>query len=93
MTTTADEIKTLTLELNAWRSWLALAEQLAGRSLEHDLDALRAFEEGVYPEVYLGATATPCETCKVPGAPGHEPSARCQYRPRIANHCTCSACF
>lgn len=37
--------------------------------------------------------AKECERCKLPGAPSHEPSRRCHYRPHIVNHCTCSACF
>lgn len=38
-------------------------------------------------------SAMPCETCKVPGAPAHEQSFRCQYRSYVRAHCTCSACF
>lgn len=39
------------------------------------------------------APVEPCETCKIPGAPAHDPSARCHYRPRVVAHCTCRACF
>lgn len=81
------------LDLTAWGRWLALAEELAGHSLDGDENAYPAFERGVYPEVYVGAQAEPCETCKIPGAPAHDPMPRCQYRPRIVHHCTCSACF
>jgi len=81
------------LDLTAWGRWLALAEELAGHSLDSDENAYPAFERGVYPEVYVGAQAEPCETCKIPGAPAHDPMPRCQYRPRIVHHCTCSACF
>jgi hypothetical protein len=81
------------LELTPWGKWLAFAEELAGHSLEDDDDAYPAFERGVYPEVYVGALAEPCAMCKTPGAPAHEPSKRCQYRPKVVTHCTCSACF
>lgn len=37
--------------------------------------------------------AQPCETCKIPGAPAHEQSSQCHYRPNVRAHCTCSACF
>lgn len=78
---------------DAWDRWLSLAETLAGHSLDADENAYLAFERGVYPEVYVGALAEPCETCKTPGAPAHESSPRCHYRPRTVAHCTCSACF
>ena len=81
------------LDLTRWGKWLALAEELAGHSLDGDDNAYPAFERGVYPEVYVGALAEPCEKCATPGAPSHDPSPRCHYRPRVVNHCTCSACF
>lgn len=34
-----------------------------------------------------------CRTCSIPGAPAHEPSNRCQYRPHYRAHCTCRACW
>ena len=76
-----------------WGKWLSLAEALAERSLADDKDAYAAFEAGILPEKYVGATAEPCATCQMPGAPAHEPSRRCQYRPRIVHHCTCERCF
>ncbi len=82
-----------TLDPTLWGKWLTLAEELAGHSLADDEGAFSAFERGVYPEVYVGALAEPCEMCKQPGAPAHEPSRRCHYRPRVVAHCTCSACF
>lgn len=81
------------LELTPWRRWLSLAEALIGHSLEDDNGAYPAFEKGVLPEAYVGAQVEPCETCKTPGAPAHEPSRLCHYRPRIVAHCTCRACF
>ena len=81
------------LDLTAWGRWLSLAEALAGRSLDGDENAYLAFERGVYPEVYVGGLTEPCERCQTPGAPAHEPSRRCHYRPGIVSHCTCRACF
>jgi hypothetical protein len=81
------------LDLTTWGRWLTLAEALAERSLADDENAHPAFERGVLPEVYVGALAEPCATCKIPGAPAHEPSRLCHYRPRAVTHCTCSACF
>jgi hypothetical protein len=81
------------LDLTAWGRWLALAEALAEHSLVGDENAYPAFERGVLPEAYVGALAEPCATCKIPGAPSHEQSPRCHYRPRTVNHCTCRACF
>lgn len=81
------------LEPTAWDRWVTLAEALTGSKLPDEEAAYRAFEAGVYPEVFVGAVAAPCETCKLPGAPAHVPSAKCQHRPQIRTHCTCSACF
>lgn len=87
------DTQTAPAQPTAWQKWLGLAEALAERSLATDPKAVQAFEDGVIPEVYVNATAAPCATCQIPGAPAHEPSRRCQYRPAIRHHCTCSACF
>lgn len=91
--TLADLAAATNLDLTPWGKWLSLAEALAERSLAEDPDAYAAFAAGVLPEKYVDATAEPCATCQVPGAPSHEPSPRCQYRPRIVHHCTCERCF
>lgn len=71
--------------------WFTSAEHLAG----HELDPTAAhewWEKGKHPDEYVTSLNPPCELCRTPGAPAHEPSRRCHNGGRV-NHCTCRACF
>ena len=81
-------------EMIPFDRWFVSAEHLAGHALD-PTEARESWERGRHPDEYVTSLNPPCETCKVPGAPSHEPSPRCHYRGRgfEVTHCSCRACF
>lgn len=71
--------------------WFASAEHVAGHELD-PTEARAAWEKGQHPDEYVTGLNPPCEACKRPGGPPHEPSTKCHYRGAVT-HCTCRACW
>ena len=71
--------------------WLVGAEHIAGGELD-PTSARTAWETGMTPDEYVTSLNPPCPTCRIPGAPAHEPSRKC-HNGGTRTHCSCRACF